>query len=72
MNSCVRSVYSGIDLRIRGSSYVSHSLWSVIYLSRCGSGSNIYRMMVTGCSIALFLGIFLVTVLVIVLVICWY
>jgi hypothetical protein len=29
-------------------------------------------MMVTGGSIALFLGIFLVTVLVIVLVICWY
>ena len=67
MNSCVRSVYQGIDLWIRDSSYVSRSLWSVICLSRCGSGSHIYHMMVTGGSIALLLGIFLV----IVPEICW-
>ena len=53
-----------IDLWIRDSSYVSRSLWSVIDLSRCDLGLNIYHMMVTGGSIALFLGIFLV--------ICWY
>ena len=61
-----------IDLWIRDSSYVSRSLWSVIDLSRCGLGLNIYHMMVTGDNIAcLFLGIFLVIVLGIFLAICW-